>query len=116
MAQANVKRLVYQSTFLVAQNRHELGFFVNKVLPFILGQEIADHEQKENIVRASNLDYTIVRPSTLTNGPITEKYRHGERILSSSLISPISRADVAAFMLRQLSDTTYLDKAPRIMK
>lgn len=115
MAGANVKRFVYQSTFLVSHNRAELGFFINKVLPIILGSEIADHEEKENFVRTSNLEYTIVRPSTLTNGPLTGKYRHGERIRSSSVISPISRANVAAFMLQQLVEDTYLYKAPRVM-
>lgn len=115
MQNVGVKRMVYQSTFLVSQNRDELGFFVHKVLPLILRQEITDHEHKENFVRKSNLDYIIVRPSTLTNGPMTGKYRHGERILPSSLISPISRANVAAFMLRQLSDDTYVYKAPRVM-
>lgn len=116
MAQAGVPRLVYQSTFLVAQHRAELGFLVHKVLPVILRREIADHERKEELVRASPLEYVIVRPSTLTNGPTTGTYRHGERILPSSLVSPISRANVAAFMLRQLSDDTYLHKAPRVMK
>ncbi|MBC7923031.1 MAG: SDR family oxidoreductase [Ferruginibacter sp.] len=116
MEKQRVKRLIYQSAFAVRENRSELGFFVNKVLGLILRNEIGDHEIKEALIKKSSLEYVIVRPSTLTNGPMTGKYRHGERILSSSLISPVSRADVADFMLRQLSDNAYVHKSPRVMK
>jgi hypothetical protein len=51
----------------------------------------------------------------LTNGIITGKYMHGERITSASPLPLISRADVADFMLNQLHDTKYINKKPRIM-
>jgi putative NADH-flavin reductase len=116
MEKQQVTRLVYQSAFAVPENRSELGFFVDKVLGFVLRNEVGDHAIKEALIRKSSLEYILVRPSTLTNGPITGKCRHGERILSSSLISPISRADVADFMLRQVSGNAYVHKAPRVMK
>ncbi|QHT68773.1 SDR family oxidoreductase [Rhodocytophaga rosea] len=116
MEKHQVKRLVYQSTFGVPECRVDFGFFAQNVLPVLLHKEFQDHTHKENLIRKSHLDFVIVRPVMLTNGPRTGKYRHGEKIVFSSLISTISRADVAEFMLRQLSDPTYLYKAPRVMQ
>ena len=116
MEKHQVKRLVYQSTFGVPECRVDFGFFAHTVLPVFLHKEFEDHTLKESLIWKSNLDFVIVRPVVLTNGPKTGAYRHGEKIVFSSLISTISRADVAEFMLRQVSDTSYLYKAPRVMQ
>jgi putative NADH-flavin reductase len=116
MENAGVKRLVYLSTFGVSENRAELGFFAHQIMPLVLGKEFMDHDLKEDFIRKSKLEFTIVRPSRLTNGPMTGKYRHGERVRFNPVVSPVSRADVAAFMLRQLTDNTYLYKAPRVAR
>jgi len=51
----------------------------------------------------------------LTNGRRTGTYRSGEDIGANSIIPTISRADVADFMLKQLTGDTYLHKAPSVM-
>ena len=68
----------------------------------------------EQIVRASGLDWTIVRPGGLTSGPATGRY--------GVLVDPaswragmISRADVADFLAKQVDDTTYLRKTPELV-
>ena len=38
----------------------------------------------------------------------------GSPTISDTILQKISRADVADFMLRQLTDTTYVHKAPAI--
>ncbi|MGB2773920.1 MAG: NAD(P)H-binding protein, partial [Anaerolineae bacterium] len=58
------------------------------------------------------LDWTIVRPGGLTNGPATGRYRAGLDPKISA--GQVSRADVAAFVLKQLTDLTYLHRAPAI--
>jgi putative NADH-flavin reductase len=58
------------------------------------------------------LDWTIIRPGAFTDGPKTGKYRHGFPGTDRSLTLKISRADVADFMLRQLTDGAYLHKTP----
>lgn len=50
----------------------------------------------------SNLDWTIVRPSQLTNGKINTTYKHGHNVGSYLLTKMISRASVAHFVLNQL--------------
>ena len=51
----------------------------------------------------------------LTNGARTGVYRSGERLPARAIIPHFSRADLAEFMLKQLSDETYLDKAAEVM-
>jgi hypothetical protein len=60
----------------------------------------ADHEVKEGLVKSSGPDWTIVRTPKLTNGALEGGYRDGDDILARSAFPTLSRADVAAFMLR----------------
>lgn len=57
----------------------------------------------------SGLDWTIARPTGLTNDPKTGIYKTG-----SSGRGRISRADVADFILKVLADSGYIGKAPVI--
>ena len=108
--------MIYLSFLGVSGGREQLSFLGRYVVaPLIMRNVVADHEAKENIIRQSNLDWTIVRPPRLTNGPHTGAYRRGPDIKAASVVPMISRADVADFMLRQLDDPTYLRKAPAVM-
>jgi putative NADH-flavin reductase len=68
-----------------------------------------DKAAGEGALQRSGLDWTLVYPTTLTNGPRTGHYRAGERLALRGL-PRISRADVADFLLTQLEDRTYLKK------
>lgn len=114
MAQ-HVSRFIYQSFLGVKENRKELGFMINNIFPVFLRDVISDHELKENSIVNSNLEWTIIRCPILTNGTHTGIYKTGEHVTSSSLVPTISRADVADFMLKQLTSSAYLNKKPRIM-
>ena len=80
---------------------------------FLLKDIYADKIAGEALIRRSDLDWTLVQPPQLTNGPLTRKYRVGEH-LELRGIPRISRADVAHFILSQLDDTTYVRKAALI--
>ena len=71
-----------------------------------------DHEAQEKFVMASNLAWTIVRPSGLTDEPRTGTYDVGERI--SAKTSRISRADVADLILKELEKNSLVSKAVTI--
>jgi putative NADH-flavin reductase len=63
----------------------------------------ADMAKMEDIVAASDLDWTIVRPPRLTNGRLTGTYRtavNGHLPRTRSL----SRADLAHYLLNHLDD------------
>lgn len=112
MEQHNVRRLVYQSSLGVGDSRERVGFLIRYIIiPLVLRNAIADHEEKERIIQASNLDWVIVRPAGLRNEPRTGDYRAGEDI---EFGSRIARADVADFMLKQVTDDTYVKKTPGI--
>ena len=73
----------------------------------------ADKVLQEHQILHSDLDWIIVRPAKLTNGPTTGEYRVSDPLL----IGPgakISRADVADFLLKQVSDDMHLHKVPRL--
>lgn len=116
MEQRGVRRFIFQSFVGVHESRRHAGPFIRLVAARVLRHEIADHEAKEAFVKASRLDWTIVRPPKLTNGAKTGQYRSGEAIPARAFFPRLSRADVADFLLRQLTDTTYVRKAPSVMK
>jgi hypothetical protein len=58
----------------------------------------------------SELDWIIVRPAGLTNGPRTGAYKHLVGELKVPITSRISRANTTEFMLKQLTDDAYLWK------
>lgn len=115
MAKANVRRIIYESAFGVGDSHKEAGFlFENIVRPFVLTNPFDDHEEKEKIIKSSDLEWIIVRPSVLTNGTRTGKYKTGVHLASTSIYTSISRADVADFMLKQLTDNQFLRQTPSI--
>ena len=115
MQSTGVKRLICQSSLGVGDSRPNLPFFTKYIIVGIfLRHAFADHELQEAVVRRSSLDWTIVRPPHLKDGPRTGVYRHGFSRTDKRIKSWISRADVADFMLKQLLDDTYLHQAPGV--
>jgi len=115
MEEHSVSRLIYLSFIGVRESRSAVGFVLRYIAPIPLHEEIADHETKEAVIRASNLDWTIVRPPKLTNGRQTETYRVGENITTLRPISLISRADVAHFIVREVEEQKYVRRTPRLL-
>jgi putative NADH-flavin reductase len=83
------------------------GFLYDKVFnPLLLGRMYADKDRQEEIVRNSGLEWTIVRPGFLTNGPRTGQYQVLSD-MSGVRAKKISRADVADFILREAVQREY---------
>ena len=115
MKAQGVRRLIVQSTLGAGDSRPALNFFWKRIMfGLLLRPAYADHQRQEDIVTASGLDWTLVRPSAFTDGPATNKYQHGFAPTIKGLALKISRADVAGFMLRQLTDQTYLGRAANL--
>ncbi|MFB7720235.1 NAD(P)-dependent oxidoreductase [Nocardia sp. NPDC056100] len=115
MQRTGVKRLICQSTLGVGDSKGNLNFLWKYVFfGMLLRQAFADHVRQEQYVQASNLDWIIVRPSAFTDGPATGAYRRGFGPSEPGLSLKISRADIAAFLLEQLTDDTYVRRTPGI--
>jgi len=85
------------------------------IQPLMLRGVYHDKTRQEGIVRGSGLDWTLVRPAILTNGAAkgVEAVR-AFTVLAGVNVGTISRADVAAFCLRDLADGRYRRQAPVI--
>jgi putative NADH-flavin reductase len=101
MKTEKAKRFIYLSFVGVKDSRRDAGFVIRYIAPKLLKTEIAGHEAREKIIRQSNLKWTIIHAPTLTNGPLKKKYRSGQDLKTKRLVTTISRADVADFMLEQ---------------
>lgn len=108
-----VSRLVCETSLGIGDSAGRMGlYFTFFIIPLILPFYFSDKARQERIIAASHVDWIIVRPGVLTNGPKRGRSRHGHRIGSFLWTVRISRADVAAFMLDQLASDTYLRSAP----
>lgn len=112
MHQAGVKRLFVVSSLGVGTSYEEAPLPSKLFIKTFLSGPIAEKEKQEKAVRESDLDWLIVRPTRLTDGPVTKRYRLGEHLPFPLFSMPrISRADVAAFLLDQLESEANLHKA-----
>jgi putative NADH-flavin reductase len=113
MERDGVKRFVFESSLGVGDSKWKMGLMHNLVaVPLFLRNVFADKEVQEKIIESSALDWVIVRPSVLTNGPKRSVYRVGADVGNWLMPSRISRADVAAFMLEQVTGARYLRQTP----
>ena len=115
MQNCGVQRLVCLSTLGVGESRANLSFIWKYIMfGLLLRRAFADHVAQEHHVQESDLDWTLVRPGAYTEGERTGTYRHGFSASAKDLKLKISRADVADFMLNQLTDDCYLHMSPGI--
>jgi putative NADH-flavin reductase len=109
MQERGVRRLIYQSCLGVAESRPGAGLYMRTIGARVLRHELADHEEKEALIRATSLDWTIVRPARLTKGERTGRYRGGEHVCASGFGgASLSRADAAEFLLKHASDSSSI--------
>ena len=109
MEEGGVKRLVVVTAMGIGASWEALSA-VNKIFfATVLSSARRDHEGQEAAVKASGLDWTIIRPSRLTDGARTGAYDFGENIRAQS--STIARADVADLILKALEDDQLIGKA-----
>ena len=110
-----VDRLICQSTLGAHESWGNLNFFWKRIMfGLLLRPVFLDHELQENLVRASGLNWTIVRPGAFADGPATGAFKEGFAPTERKLTLKIARADIARFLSRQLSDLRYAREAVAI--
>jgi putative NADH-flavin reductase len=115
MGKLGVSRFICESSLGVGNSKGRLGLlYTYFLIPLSLRGLFADKEVQESIIGDSALDWVIVRPAALTNGPRRGSYLEGEDIGHCLLTRRISRSDVADFMLKQLTENKYLHRKPGV--
>lgn len=110
MRRDGVRRLLAVSSIGVGDSIANVNAFYRMLMPLFFRGVLPDKEGMEAEVRSSGLDWTIVRPAGLTDGPVTGNVQIVAPESRRS-VRRISRADVAAFMLQQLDDQAYVGRA-----
>lgn len=108
----DVPRLVCMTSLGIGSGAGRLGLYYTLiVIPLVLPFYFWDKTRQERAIAESDVAWVIVRPGALTNGDPRGRSRHGPHVGSFLTTVRISRADVADFMLDQLTSDTYLRTA-----
>ncbi|NNH73161.1 NAD(P)H-binding protein [Nocardia uniformis] len=106
MRRHSVRKLVVLSAFGVAETRPRLDLVNKLFFRLVLKPQIADTERQEQAVRDSELDWVLVRPVNLTDGP--------EDAMPATSTTPerrkVSRNSVGRFLARAVEDSTLLGR------
>lgn len=109
MRASDVRRLIFVSAMGVGDTSRDAPVIPRLFHRFLLRDIFADKRAAEELIGRSDLDWTIVHPTGLTNGPLTGAYRSGEHLTMRGFPT-VSRADTAHFVLRQVEDGTFVRK------
>jgi putative NADH-flavin reductase len=114
MSAHGVRRMICITGLGCGNSRGHGGFLYDRVvLPFVLRTVYEDKNRQEDIIQKSGLDWVIVRPAFLTNGPYSGNFL-ALNDLNGVRAGRISRADVAMFAVRQLVDGRFLHETPLV--
>jgi putative NADH-flavin reductase len=106
MRESGVRRLELVSSALLFR---EAGILPDIFKATLFRQMLPDMAGMEAEVCQSDLDWTMVRPPRLTNGPARHSYRLGDGSLPKGGFL-ISRADVASFMIGEAENPTHVQR------
>lgn len=114
LSRAEVGRLVFcTSAGVEAPDPHEALPYSLVAKPLFLQRAYDDMTVAEGIIRSSSLDWTLVRPGRLTNGPRTGHYDVSPRFRTSGGRG-VPRADVATFMLEEAAARQWVRATPTL--
>ena len=111
MTSEGVKRLISVTGFGAGDSRANISCLQRLPFQIVFGRAYDDKSLQEQLIKDSELDWTIARPGVLTSGPQTDHYQ----VLSEASQwrnGIISRANVADFLVRQIQDQTYIRQSP----
>lgn len=109
MKDEGVRRVIFTSAFGVGETHRDVPLVPRLFIRLLLQDVYRDKAAGEAQLIESELDWTLVYPSGLVDGAASGRYRAGERLPLRGF-PRIARADVAAFLLTQIDDATYVRK------
>jgi putative NADH-flavin reductase len=113
MKKLGVRRVIVESAYAAGNSRAYASTGLKLATKVLLGWAYKEKEILEPEIMSSGLEWVIVRPPALKDGPRTGNYRAGED-LRLTIGAWINRADVADFMLKQVTGNEWVRKSPTI--
>ena len=113
MKKAGIRRLISTTGAGVRDPQDQpklIDHLMKGLLSLLAGDVLRDSAANVDVIRASDLDWTIVRYPRLLDGAHTGTYRVG--FIGKDSGSQLSRADGADFVLRELAEGKYLQRMP----
>ncbi|MBD8044096.1 NAD(P)H-binding protein [Arthrobacter sp. Sa2BUA2] len=111
MQETGVRRLVVQSSLGAGDSASQLPGPLRLIMRTVLAKPLADHNEQERAVQGSGLDWTLVRPTGLTDKEPAGSWRALETSDAGKLGGSIPRGDLAACIFGLLSDEASVGKA-----
>lgn len=109
-----VSRLIATTGIGAGDSAGHGGFLFDRLIfPLLLRKVYADKNRQEAIIKGSELDWTIVRPSVLNNKAGRDTIRTLTD-LSNFRGGTIARQDVAKFVLDQVKNDAWKHRSPLI--
>lgn len=118
MAEQGIRRIISLSGGGLPAEEHDepkvpdriIRWLLKRLSPAVLDDAIGHLA----VLRASGLDWTVVRGPRLTDAPATGSYRVGWVGVNAS--TQIARADLARFILTQVDDDTFVHELPFVSR
>ncbi len=114
MENLTVKRLIAITGFGAGDSQASIHPIQRVGFNMIFGKAYADKNKQEQLIKESDLDWTIVRPGVLSDCFKSNDYK----VLVNNKEwrnGIISRYNVADFLIKQVDDDTHVGKAPVIV-
>lgn len=100
MKDANIQRLVCVTAIGASESKHQCTLPARIVLRYGLHWLFKEKDRQENLIKNSAIDWTLIRPTALTNGRAKGALQGGN--LRAGMLSHVSRADVAKTIIEVL--------------
>ena len=102
---AEVRRVVLLSSWVV--ERSHMGAITRLLTGIAMGPVIKDHSAGERALRRSDLEWTVVYASVLTDGPAKGSVTVLPEGASRRMSERISRGDLAAWMVQSVASAQH---------
>ncbi len=100
-----IARLLVVSAFGIGDTRVRLPLAFKLFYRTVLREQMADKEKQEAFIRSSAVDWTLVQPVGLNDGPATYNWLADTRGVIRR--NEVSRADLAAFLVSLVASKDY---------
>ena len=108
---AGMKRHGVARLLCVTSSSDFQGFLFEQIMkPIFLRRAYEDKEKQEAQIFKSGLDWTIVRPGILRDGPRSGRYRLAVGVMPKTGWR-VTRSDLAEFIVRELKRSDYVHQA-----